>query len=125
MSNPRHQQARIRSFVAEIDLSANKFHAVKLGTNPEEVTLAAAITEGDGILMNAPKAGEYAEVAMIGGGALGHSGAAIAKGSYVSSNAAGKLIVAVGAGTKVLGKALSAASGADEYFEIERVEFVL
>lgn len=60
---------------------------------------------------------------MIGGGALGHSGAAIAKGAYVTSDAAGKLVTAV-AGNRVVGKAVSPASAADEYFEIERVEFV-
>lgn len=122
MSNPRFQTPRTRSFVAEVDFTGKKFFAVKLGTLPEEIDLAG-VGEGIGILMNEPKVGETAEVAMLGGGALGQSGAAIAKGAEVSSNAAGKLITSL-VTNKVLGIAVSPTSGADEYFEIERVFYV-
>lgn len=123
MAQPRFQTPRTVSFIAEVDLTAKKYFAVKLGSNDQEVDLAGA-NEGIGILMNSPNVGETAEVAMLGGGALGNSGAAIAKGAVVRSDAAGKLVTAVGTNL-ALGIALSATSGADEYFEIERVYYIV
>ena len=118
----KFQAPRTLSFKAEADLSSKKYHAVKLGTNAGEVNAAAA-GEGIGILMNDPELGCYAEVAMLGGGAMGHSGAAIAKGAELAADADGKLITAV-AGNIVLGIALEAVAGADTYFEMERVYYV-
>ena len=118
----RFQSARTRSFIAGADLSGNKYHVVKFGTNDEEVILAGA-GEGFGILMNSPKAGETAEVAMIGGGAQVHSGAAFGRGVELASNASGKLVAAA-AGNRVIGLSIKAASAADEYVEIERVFYI-
>jgi len=123
MSVPRFQEARTRTFQAEVDLSAKQFFAVIEGTAAGEINLAGAGT-GFAILMNKPKLGESAEVAMAGGGALGVSGAAVAKGAWVASDAAGKLVTAV-ATDSVIGRALSSTAGADVHFEIERVNFVL
>jgi hypothetical protein len=117
----KFQYPRVRTFIAGADLSAKKYHAVKLHTTENQV-VAAAAGQGIGVLMNAPQAGEAAEVAMLGGGALGDAGATVVAGNEVAANAAGKLIPAVSTNI-VLGIALSgAASG--EYFEMERVHYV-
>jgi len=117
----RFQEPKTRTFVAASDLSTKAYHGVKFTANFNEVDIAG-VGDAEGILMNCPKAGEAAEVAMIGGGALGHAGSAIAIGDKVSSDAAGKLVPA-SSGNTVVGKALSAAA-TDEYFEIERLEYV-
>jgi hypothetical protein len=113
---------RVRTFTAAIDLSAKKYHGVKLDATEEQVTLAGA-GEAEFVLMNAPQAGEIAECALIGGGAQVHSGAAFALGAELASDANGKFITALST-NKVIGIALSAAAGADEYVEIERVRYV-
>ena len=118
----KFQAPRTLTLTAGADLSAKKYHGVKLGSNDGEVVIAVA-GDAEFILMNSPQAGEAAECAMIGGGALAHSGAAVAKGAEVASDANGKIITAV-AGNKVIGIALEAASAADRYFEIERVRYV-
>lgn len=116
----RFQTARIRSFIAEVDLSAKKYFIVKLGTNDEEVDLAGA-GEGFGVLMNSPRIGETAEVAMIGGGAQVVSGAAFAKGIELVSDAAGKAVAVSGTGQNVVALSLKAAGGADEWVEVDRI----
>jgi hypothetical protein len=118
----KFQQPRTRSFVAGADLSSDKYKGVKHGSTEGEVVLAVA-GDAEFVLMNSPKAGDAAECAMIGGGAMVLSGAAFAIGAELSSNAAGKFITAL-SGNKVIGLALSAAAGADEYVEIERVRYV-
>lgn len=118
----KFQQARVRTFVAGADLSAKKYFGVKLDTTVNQVVLAGA-GEAEFVLLNSPKSGEAAECAMLGGGAMGISGAAIAIGAEVASNAAGKLITAL-SGNKVIGIAIEAAAATDQYFEIERVRYV-
>jgi hypothetical protein len=118
----KFQQPRTRSFVAAVDLSAKKYHGVKLHTTEGQVTIAGA-GEAEFVLMNAPLAGEIAECAMIGGGAQVHSGAAFALGAELASDANGKFITALST-NKVVAIALSAAAGADEYVEVERVRYV-
>ncbi len=121
MSSLRFQEARTRTFVAGADLSAKKFHAVKLDTVFNEILIAGA-GEGFGILQNAPLAGEMAEVAMIGGGAGGHAGATIAIGVELAADSVGRLIPAVST-NRVVGLALQDAL-VDEYFEVERVFYI-
>jgi len=118
----KFQQPRTRSFVAGADLSALKYHGVKLGATAGEVVIAVA-GDAEFILMNSPIQGDAAECAMIGGGAMGHSGAAVAAGDEIASDANGKL-VAASSTNKVIGIALTATVGADEYFELERVRYV-
>ena len=118
----KFQAPRTRSFIAETDLSAKKYFGVKFGTDAEEVDLAGA-GEGFGVLMNSPLVGETAEVAMNGGGAMVQSGAAYAKGAELACDAAGKFVAASSTNI-VLGIAIDAAGGADEYREIERVFYV-
>ncbi len=118
----RFQEPRTESFVAAADLSLKKFFAVKLSANEREVVLAGA-GEGIGILMNAPQLGEPAEVAMLGGGAAGVSGAAVAIGAELASDANGKLITAV-ATDIVLGIAIQDTAAIDIFFGMERVFYV-
>lgn len=118
----KFQQPRTVSFVAAADFTGKKYHGIKLGANEGEVELAGA-GEGLGVLMSEPQAGETAEMAMIGGGAMVHSGAAFAKGAELAVNAAGKFITAL-IGNRVLGIAMEAATAADEYREIERVYYI-
>lgn len=116
------QYPRVRTFKAAASLTGKKYHGVKLTANPNEVAIAVA-GDAEFVLLNEPSAaGEAAECAMLGGGSLGHAGAAIAIGDEVASNAAGKLVPAVST-NKVVGIALSAAN-TDEYFELERVRYV-
>lgn len=117
----RFQEPRTRNFVAGADLSAKQYHGVKLNSTFNEVVIAV-LGDAQFVLMNAPKAGECAEVAMLGGGALGDAGATVAIGDEITSNAAGKLIPALTT-NNVIGTALSAAASG-EYFEIERVRYV-
>jgi hypothetical protein len=118
----KFQQPRTRSFIAGADLTGKKYHGVKLHSVEGQVVLAVA-GDAEFVLMNEPGLGDVAECAMIGGGAMVHSGAAFALGAELASNAAGKIITAVST-NKVIGIALSAAAGADEYVEIERVRYV-
>lgn len=118
----KFQQPRTRSFVAGADLSTHKYKGVKHGTTEGEVVLAAA-GEAEFVLMNSPKAGDAAECAMIGGGAMVQAGATFAIGAELASDANGKFVTAL-TGNKVIGLALSAAAAADEYVEIERVRYV-
>lgn len=118
----KFQQPRTMSFVAGADLSTKKYHGVKLHSTEGQVVLAGA-GEAEFVLMNAPLAGEIAECAMIGGGAMVHSGAAFALGAELATNASGKFITALTT-NKVVAIALSAAAGADEYVEVERVRYV-
>jgi hypothetical protein len=66
MSAP-HLQAQAQAFKAGADLSAHQFKLVKYGSSPQEVILCGNAEKPCGILMNAPKSGELAEVAIAGG----------------------------------------------------------
>lgn len=66
-----YSHPRLRSFKANGDMSAHQYSFVKLVTDNATVDFAGAGDHCIGILMNAPKAaGERAEVALPGGGAL-------------------------------------------------------
>lgn len=112
-------QPKTVAFIAAVDLSAKKYHGVKFHTTEGQVTIAGA-AEAQFVLMNAPKAGEIAECALIGGGAMVHSGAAFSNGAYLTSDANGKFVAAT-AGQRAIAQAWSAAAGADEYVQTERV----
>lgn len=99
------------AFVASGDLSACLNRVVtQLGTD-FKVGLAGAAA-GFGVLLNAPKDGEFASVA-TDGVALVYVGAAVTAGDYVTSAASGWAVkVTSGNGQEVLGKVrVGAASG--------------
>lgn len=66
MSAP-HLKAEAQAFVAGADLSSHQHKLVKFGSSASEVILCGDAEKPCGILMNAPKSGEVAEVAIAGG----------------------------------------------------------
>lgn len=90
-----NRSVTISNFKAGADLSAssNKYLAVKFDGNGD-IVLAGAGDAAIGFLMNLPELGKAAEVATLGGGALGVSAATIAAGTFVKSDANGKLVAA-------------------------------
>ena len=79
------------SFVAGEDLSDKQFYAVKIDPAVDgQVVIADSDTVGIGILQNNPKAGQEANV-MILGMTKAIASAAHANGAEVASNSSGKL----------------------------------
>lgn len=78
----------IQAFEAGADLSALQYTFVKHGADGKKVVGAGADEKSVGILMNAPKSGEQAEVAVAGGAKL-KSGGTIGLGASIRSDAAG------------------------------------
>jgi hypothetical protein len=103
---------------AGADLSAALHCAVKLSAD-NTVVLCGAGEKALGFLMNAPKSGEFAEVAGIGGGAKGIAAATLATvGTLLKSDAAGHLVAVAADGDWVVARSLEAAVDND-HFSIE------
>ncbi len=80
-----HFQPNMMTFRSPSDLSSRQFSFVKMGSNNDEVVLCAVAGEiAVGVLMNAPAAGELAEVALFGGGAKVKASGTIARGAQIS-----------------------------------------
>lgn len=105
---------------AGADLSAAQHLVVKLDANGDIVLAGAG--EGVGFLCNKPLSGDAAEVAVLGGGALGVAAASINEGVELAADANGKLVVAVSTDV-VVAIALKAAV-ADDHFEVLPVLYV-
>lgn len=103
--------AEPEAFVASGDLSACLNRIVTQLATDFKVGLAGA-GAGFGVLINAPKDGEFASV-VTDGVQLVRVGAAVTAGQYITSAASGwGVVVTSGAGQEVLGKARTgAASG--------------
>ena len=84
---------------ADLSAQANLHCAVKLDASGD-VVLCGAGELGLGFLMNLPGLGEAAEVAGIGGGALGISAATLGEGAELAADANGHLVAAVATGTR-------------------------
>jgi hypothetical protein len=84
----------ISNFKAGYDLSAdsNKYVAVTFDSNGDIIRCTSGIALG--FLFNLPAQGEAAEVATIGGGALGIAGGTYTAGTLVKVDYYGKLIAA-------------------------------
>lgn len=65
-----YRQPIMKTFIAGADLSAKCYGFVKIGASDTMVVAAGLNEKTVGVLMNAPKQGERAEVALPGGGAL-------------------------------------------------------
>lgn len=105
--------------VAGADLSAesNQYRAVKV-TGPFTVGLATALGESvEGILLNKPGLGQPAEIMTTGVGP-GLAGAAIAAGDRVMTAADGRIITAATAGSRIIGRALEAATAANQVITV-------
>lgn len=89
-----YQKPVIKIFTAEADLSTHQYKQVKHGTTEGQVVLAGNEEVAHGVLMNAPKLGELAEVAVMGG-ALVKLSATIAAGASICCGASGVAKAAV------------------------------
>ena len=83
MSAP-HLEAKAQAFLAGADLSTHQFKLVKFDTTNNAVVLCGNAEKPMGILMNAPKSGELAEVAIAGGFKVKVSSNATLGGSVAS-----------------------------------------
>lgn len=104
------------TYVAGADLSSNQYMAVKLNTSGEVVAVAAVTDVPIGILNNAPKQGEAAEVVIIGGAKIVAAGA-IALPAVLGVDANGKakkLTVGTDTTQYVIGQAESATAASGE-----------
>lgn len=121
MSTPFNSPRKISNFVAGADLSAeaNRYLSVKLDSSGDVVKSGAG-EESIGFLFNLPKTGENAEVAALGGGALGIAAGTITVGNYLKSDANGKLVVASTAGDLAIARAMKSAV-VNDIFEIEPI----
>lgn len=100
---------------------ATRYLLVKIGSDINHIAVCSAITDKPlGPCTDEPSAAEEnINVALIGavkGTLLGVSAAAITAGAYVATSTTGKLQTAVST-QFVVGRALNAASGADELVE--------
>ena len=109
---------RIHGLTAQSDLSAKQYHAVILATTARKVKIASAATQQVlGILQNDPVAGEPASV-VAAGMTKAYSGAAVVAGTLLTSNSTGQLITSTTANNKIVGRAITAASGTAVLFEL-------
>lgn len=109
-----------RTYLADAAI-ATRYLLVKIGSDANHIAVCSAVTDNPiGLCTDEPAAAEdETNVAILGaspGTHIGVSGAAITAGAYVATTAAGKLQTAV-ATQFVIGRALTAAAGADELVE--------
>jgi len=106
-----------KSFKAATDLSGNQYYFVKQ-TGDGEVNLCNTLGEFSyGVLQNKPESGKAANVRLEGTSKVVASGA-IARDSYVTTNASGKAVATTTAGHFVRGIALQSASADGDIIEI-------
>lgn len=87
------QRPVFHTYIADVDLSARQFTAVSLkATDAARVIASTGSDRTIGMLMNAPAAGEEAEV-VTGGGAKAKVDAAYVPGQMLKHDAAGKMTV--------------------------------
>jgi hypothetical protein len=107
------------TYIASVDLDSSQHYFVdQAGTNTRKVTVAAA-NGGIGVLLNKPKAGEHATVA-IRGQVKVHAGAAVTVGALIVAAGSGFAApytagVQVGSGSTltektIMGRAITAAA---------------
>ena len=97
-----------KSFLADADLSSYENCFVKIGTDEKHVNVCD--TKGEqavGVLMNAPSAaGQIAEVAIFGGGALLKLGGTVTAMQQITPNASSVGIIPDAAGQALMAQAL-------------------
>jgi hypothetical protein len=118
----QYNEFRERSFKAGADLSAKQYFFVKLDTTQNQVVLATSATAVFGILKNAPKSGEVANVVMPQEGTMKVVAAGvIALGAYVTSDSSGKAVSTTTNKDICMGIALQAAAADGDIIEIALV----
>jgi hypothetical protein len=120
-------QDRTRTFKATADLSTSQFCFVKLDTsNQNQVVIAAAATDQIiGVLQNAPKAGDVAQVLLLNGNGttLVQAAGAISIGAVVTSNASGLAVATTTTGNLVCGVAIDAAAASGDLIEVALLNY--
>ena len=102
------------TLVAGADLSALQYDFVKLDSNGRAVAVAATTDRPIGVLQNAPRSGEEAEVLIVGGTKLVAGGSITEGAALGTTNAGAARALTVGTDTTayILGSAITeAASG--------------
>lgn len=100
---------------AGADLSSKRYYIVKTDSNGKYVLASTATDAIRGVLVNAPKAGEVADVANINGSGTFKviAGGIISKDAYLTSDGNGKAIATTSSGNRVFGRAVAAAAAGD------------
>lgn len=103
------------TLVAAADLSAKQFTFVKLDSAGKAAAVAAATDKAIGVLQNAPKSGEEAEVLVIGGTKLVLGGSVTEGAAVGTTNAGAGTALTVGTDTTkyVFGQALTEGSSGE------------
>jgi len=117
---------------AAADLSTKTYFIVKTDAAGKYVLAAAAFDNVRGVLVNAPKLGDTADVANVNGSGTFKvvAGAAFAKDALLTSDANGRAIAATQstAGAvptvRVFGRARSAATALNDIVEYDKVNFL-
>ncbi len=97
---------QVSGMQASADLSAKKFHIMKVSGDRTVTFATAASDQPIGILQNDPTSGNQAEVAGNGGGAFLELGGTVTAGALLTASAAGAGIASTTAGDKVVATAL-------------------
>ena len=100
---------------AGADLSTKQYYVVKTDSNGKYILATAATDAIAGVLVNAPKLGETADVANINGSGTFKvlAGGTIAKDASLTTDANGKAIATTTTGNRVFGRAVAAAVSGD------------
>lgn len=120
------QTGRTRTFVAGADLSSSQYRFVKHGSTQNQVVVATAGTDKIiGVLLNAPKANDVAEVGLLNGSGTYYviASTSITKDAYVTATTGGKAVATTTAGHVVAGQALEAATNDGDVIEILPMNF--
>lgn len=100
---------------AGADLSAKQYFVIKTDANGKYILATAATDAIRGVLVNAPKLGETADVALVNGSGTFKvlAGGTIAKDAFLTTDANGKAIATTTTGNRVFGRAVAAAVSGD------------
>ncbi|MBF0300596.1 MAG: hypothetical protein HQK51_17920 [Oligoflexia bacterium] len=83
-------EPRIKTYYAQDDLFDKQYHFVTFGDADEKIVLANSKNGILGVLMNRPKKGDAAEIALPGGGAELKMSATITRGDNISVTEVGQ-----------------------------------
>lgn len=110
---------------AGVDLSAKQFFGVYIDTSGLVQLANAQTAPVMGILQNAPKAGDNANVLLLGAGGTAKVivAAAITLGKYVTCDSAGKFIETTTNGDMVAGRTLKASAADGDTIEVMLLGF--
>lgn len=126
------RQGNYDTRAAGADLSTKRYFIVKTDANGNYVLAAGATDNIRGVLANAPKQGESADVANLNGAGSFKvvAGAAIPKDSFLTSDANGRAIAATqtAAGAqpsvRVFGRSRAAATAVGDIIEYDKLDWL-